>query len=166
MQLAQPYCSRFVVWGLKVFYDMVYTNRSSLKQITEGLVSNGGFLISFLLVSSARQEHYSLYPVACSQLGTNHCSLNFFCLFGKTYLIFEMTVIRIRICRQTGPCGRVPQNRFWFVPNCEQGILCMYCVCLLSMSRDRHRGSKVGGVDIRFTGTKNPRGQFFCSPNT
>jgi len=32
-----------------------------------------------------------------------------------------MTVIRIKICRQTGPYGRVPQNRFWFVPNCEQG---------------------------------------------
>jgi len=33
-----------------------------------------------------------------------------------------MTVIRIKVCRQTGPYGRVPQNRFWFVPNYEQGI--------------------------------------------
>jgi len=34
-----------------------------------------------------------------------------------------MTVIRIKICRQTGPYERVPQNRFWFVPNGEQGIV-------------------------------------------
>jgi len=33
-----------------------------------------------------------------------------------------MAVIRIKICRQTGPYGRVPQNRFWSVPNYEQGI--------------------------------------------
>jgi len=32
-----------------------------------------------------------------------------------------MTGIRIKILRQTGPYGRVP-HRFWFVPNCEQGI--------------------------------------------
>jgi len=37
-----------------------------------------------------------------------------------------MTVIRIKIGRQTGPYGRVPQNRFWFVPNCEQGIVVYY----------------------------------------
>jgi len=30
-----------------------------------------------------------------------------------------MTGIRIKSCRQTGPYGKVPQNRFWFVPNCE-----------------------------------------------
>jgi len=58
----------------------------------------------------------------------------------KTY--FKMTVIRIKICRQTGPYGRVPQNRFWFVPNCEQGIgwigidkrfhdLQKYCISIL-----------------------------------
>jgi len=34
-----------------------------------------------------------------------------------------MTVIRIKICRQTGPYGRVPQNRFWFAPSLGQGIV-------------------------------------------
>jgi len=33
-----------------------------------------------------------------------------------------MTVIRIKTGRQTGPYERVPQNRFWFVPSCGQGI--------------------------------------------
>jgi len=33
-----------------------------------------------------------------------------------------MTVIRIKICRQTGSYGRVPHNRFWFVPSCGQSI--------------------------------------------
>jgi len=49
-------------------------------------------------------------------------------LFSKTLLsfwkkYFKMTVIRIKICRKTGPYGRVPQNRFRFVPNCEQRIV-------------------------------------------
>jgi len=34
-----------------------------------------------------------------------------------------MTEIRIKICRQTGPYGRVPQKRFWFAPNCEWSII-------------------------------------------
>jgi len=43
-----------------------------------------------------------------------------------------MTVIRIKICGQTGPYGRVPQNRFWFVPNCEQGIVSVEKLTVLS----------------------------------
>jgi len=42
--------------------------------------------------------------------------------FWKKKTYFKTTVIRINICRQTGPYERVPQNRFWFVPNCEQGL--------------------------------------------
>jgi len=37
-------------------------------------------------------------------------------------LYFKLTRIRIKICRQTGPYGRVPQNRFGFVPNCGWSI--------------------------------------------
>jgi len=59
--------------------------------------------------------------VQCLQIGTNHCSMKFFCLFVKK-TSFKMTVIRFKICRQTGPFGRVPQNRFGFVPNREPGI--------------------------------------------
>jgi len=33
-----------------------------------------------------------------------------------------MTVIRIRVCGQTGPYKRVPEDRFWFVPSSGQGI--------------------------------------------
>jgi len=28
----------------------------------------------------------------------------------------------LKVRRQMGPYGRVPQNRFWFVPNCEWSI--------------------------------------------
>jgi len=54
-----------------------------------------------------------------------------------------MTIIRIKICRQTGPYGKVPQNRFRFVPNCEQGIasglsqvpvVTIFCFCFLETS--------------------------------
>jgi len=34
-----------------------------------------------------------------------------------------MNGIRMKICRETSPYGKVPQNRFWFVPNCEWSIL-------------------------------------------
>jgi len=37
-----------------------------------------------------------------------------------------MTVIRIKISRQTSPYGRAPQNRFWFAPSLEQGIISLY----------------------------------------
>jgi len=38
------------------------------------------------------------------------------------WLYFKMTGIRIKICRQTGPYGRVSQNQFSFFPNCEWSI--------------------------------------------
>jgi len=50
-----------------------------------------------------------------------------------------MTVIRIKICRQTGPYGRVPQNRFWFVPNCEQGIVIFNCTRLIQSKFNTHK---------------------------
>jgi len=37
-------------------------------------------------------------------------------------LYFKMTGIRMKISRQTGPSGRVPQNRVWFFPNSEWSI--------------------------------------------
>jgi len=43
-----------------------------------------------------------------------------------------MNVIRIKICRQTSPYGRVPQNRFWFVPSCGQSIVVLRTVELTS----------------------------------
>jgi len=45
-----------------------------------------------------------------------------------------MTVIRIKIWGQTGPYGRVPQNRFWFIPNCEQGI-CVFVTVFTIMTK-------------------------------
>jgi len=60
--------------------------------------------------------------IVYSRIGTDHCSLKFFFVYFRKQLDFKMTVIPIKICRQTGPYGSVPQNRFWFVPNCEWSI--------------------------------------------
>jgi len=54
--------------------------------------------------------HYSTFALRNGPLFPIHLS------FWKQFY-FTMTGIRIKICRQTGPYGRVPQNRFWFVPN-------------------------------------------------
>jgi len=49
-----------------------------------------------------------------SHLGTDHCSLKLFSFWKQLY--FKMTGIRIKICRQTGAYGKVPQNRLFLIP--------------------------------------------------
>jgi len=51
-------------------------------------------------------------------------------VFLETY--FKTTGIRIKIWGQTVPYGKVSQNRFLFVPNCEQGGYSCKCVCGVS----------------------------------
>jgi len=65
----------------------------------------------------SRLDRYTKLPfnalnyIPCSQLGTNHCSKIRLPFWKQLYV--NMAVIRTKMCRQKGPCGRVPQNRFW-----------------------------------------------------